>query len=264
MLRIVLLTRQGRPSGREILQRLALEGKHVVGVIAEKRSSLLLKKGWLRFLWTGLCQHGVRFLICRAWGTLVGFTKRNRASLASIAAQYEIPLYVVKNHNSRSTKKLLKTLGPDLLITANTRIIQKRVLEIPTCAAINFHTSTLPQYAGLDSIFWALYYDEPEIGVTVHVLEPKLDTGNILGQRVFPVGSTDTVESLTERAIEVGAALMVEVVDGLERGTIEEIPQDLSCRSYFSWPTPRQRRELRRKLQARRKQKREEVDHQCG
>ena len=48
-LRIVLLTRKGRPSGEKILKALVASNKKIVGVIAEKRSGLLLDKGAYTF-----------------------------------------------------------------------------------------------------------------------------------------------------------------------------------------------------------------------
>jgi folate-dependent phosphoribosylglycinamide formyltransferase PurN len=247
-LRIVLLTRAGRPSGEKILKALVLSKKKIVGVVAEKRSRILLNKGIYNFLKTSIQLHGYSFLFSRALEFLKGFVRGNRDFLKEFCRKHSIPFYLVDDHNSASGLHILQTLQADLLITANTRIIKSHILNTPAKAAVNFHTSKLPQYAGLDSIFWALYHGENEIGVTIHYLEEKLDTGKILSQRTIPVTAEDDLSSLTVKANDIGSQLMVEAVEKFENGDFSSTVQDLSRRTYFSWPTPTQRKELRRRM----------------
>jgi folate-dependent phosphoribosylglycinamide formyltransferase PurN len=250
-LRIVLLTRTGRPSGEKILKTLATARKGIIAVVAEKRSSLLLKKGILHFIRDSITKHGFFFLWEKAWDLFRSFVGGKKDFLRNVCQEHNIPLFAVDDHNSLLTVDILKSLKPDLLITANTRVIKENVLRIPQKAAINFHTSKLPQYAGLDSIFWALYHGEKEIGVTIHYLAEGLDTGDIIVQEAIPVNAEDDLVSLAEKANNLGSQLVLEAVDKLERGDSEQIPQDLARRSYFSWPTPSQRNELRRKMNKR-------------
>jgi methionyl-tRNA formyltransferase len=157
-----------------------------------------------------------------------------------------IPFYLRGRWNfSRDLFGEIRIFQTDVLITANTRIINGLIIRTPAIAAVNFHTSKLPQYAGLDSIFWALYHEEKEIGVTIHFLEEGLDTGNIISQRTIPVNADDDLSSLTAKANETGSELMVETITKFENGDFSGFAQDLSRRTYFSWPTPDQRKELR-------------------
>jgi folate-dependent phosphoribosylglycinamide formyltransferase PurN len=247
-MKIVLLTRTGRPSGEKILKALVLSQKEVVGVVAEKRSRILLNKGIYNFLTKSIQLHGYAFLFSRALEFLKGFVRGNKDFLKGFCREHNISFYLVDDHNSESSKLILQILQADILITANTRIIKGHILNTPTKAAVNFHTSKLPQYAGLDSIFWALYHGEKEIGVTIHYLEEGLDTGNILCQKTIPVTADDDLGSLTAKASDIGSQLMVETVDKFENGDFSGTAQDLSRRTYFSWPTPAQRKELRLRM----------------
>jgi len=242
--RVVLLTRTGRPSGREILKKLVMAEEAVTGVVVEKRASLLLEKGIFHFIRESIKRHGFLFLMQRVREVIRAFSKGREFSLRDICEENGVTLFMVENHNSSSTEGLLRSLRPDLLITANTRIIKGNILKIPQKGAINFHTSKLPQYAGLDSIFWALYHGEKEIGVTIHFLKEKLDTGDIILQETIPVQADDDLTSLTRKANELGGRLIVKVIEGFKRGDLKGVPQDLRGRTYFSWPTPSQRREL--------------------
>ena len=247
-MKIVLLTRTGRPSGEKILKALVLSQKTVVGVVAEKRGRLLLNKGLYNFLKGSIRQHGYYFLFTRTMELLKGFVRGHKDYLKEFCREHGISFYVVDDHNSESCLQILQSLQADVLITANTRIIQGHIIKTPARAAVNLHTSKLPQYAGLDSIFWALYHAEKEIGVTIHFLQEGLDTGDIITQRTIPVTADDDLSSLTAKAHATGAQLMVKTIEQFENGDFSSVAQDLSRRTYFSWPTPDQRKELRRRL----------------
>lgn len=247
-LRIVLLTRTGRPSGEKILKALVLSQKGVVGVVAEKRSRILLSKGLYSFFKRSIRQHGYHFLFTRVMDLLKGFFRGKNDFLKDFCSEHDISFYLVDDHNSESSLQILQSLQADILITANTRIIKGPIILTPARAAVNFHTSKLPLYAGLDSIFWALYHGEKEIGVSIHFLEEGLDTGDIIAQKTIPVTADDDLSSLTAKANESGSQLMVETIEKFENGDFSGISQDLSRRTYFSWPTPDQRKELRRRM----------------
>ncbi|MEW6724068.1 MAG: formyl transferase [Bacillota bacterium] len=250
---IVILTRLGRPSGEEILRRLLLAGERVAAVIAEPRSSLLMQRGLPAFLKGSLRKHGVRQLVTKALGEVRETVRRlvnpgERTGLVEMARKRGIPLYVVSDHNGEECLAHLSSIKPDIVITANTRVLKSKVLAQAAIGTINLHKSKLPQYAGLESIFWALYHGEKKLGVTVHLVTSGIDTGDIICQRTFAVEPGDTLQTLDKKANELGAELMVEAVRLLRAGLRRFTPQDLSKRSYFSWPTPEQRQELARRM----------------
>lgn len=247
-LRLVLLTRSGRPSGEMILQALAAAGKTIAAVVVEPRSSLILRDGVCGLLKDSWRRYGVMFLWLRAVQVFQRALGRRGSRLHEICAQFGIPYRVVQDHNSPESQAMIRSLDPDILITANTRILRDPVIGLGRVAAVNVHTGKLPEYAGLDSIFWALYQGETDIGVTVHYLTRGLDAGDILLQKLIPVAPGDSLESLTHKAHSVGSQLVVEVVNRFERGMFEASPQDATRRACFSWPTPAQRRELNRRL----------------
>ena len=53
---------------------------------------------------------------------------------------------------------------------------------LPKLVAANFHASLLPAYRGKHPLFWALRHGELWTGLTVHVMAPGFDTGEILYQ----------------------------------------------------------------------------------
>ena len=48
------------------------------------------------------------------------------------------------------------------------------------------HYGLLPRYRGMNVTEWSIYYDDP-VGVTVHAVDPGIDTGEILLQETLTV-----------------------------------------------------------------------------
>ena len=77
-------------------------------------------------------------------------------------------------------------------------IVPKEVLEATKVASINFHPGP-PEYPGIGCTNFAIYNGEREFGITVHHMKEKVDTGDIISVKPFPIFSNDTVYSLTQR-----------------------------------------------------------------
>ena len=64
-------------------------------------------------------------------------------------------------------------------------ILKQEVLDLFPCAAINLHVSLLPFCRGAHPVLWSIMDCRP-LGVTIHMLDQGLDTGNILFQYATP------------------------------------------------------------------------------
>ena len=84
---------------------------------------------------------------------------------------------------------------PDCVVVSSyDRILPGRVLA--RCPFMNVHYAPLPEYRGRANVNWAILNGEPETAITVHVMAPGLDAGNILFQQRVPIASDDTVGDL--------------------------------------------------------------------
>jgi glycosyltransferase involved in cell wall biosynthesis/folate-dependent phosphoribosylglycinamide formyltransferase PurN len=271
-MKIVLLTRTSRPSGALVAESLIKNKKDLVAIIAEERSELLKKKGGGVFILAdSLKKHGFQFTKDRLFEALRiklhYFLRKTLSSkiyhskiylsIEELILDNRIPYFLVKDHNSQETEELIRKFSPDIIIITNTRLIRKNILSIPKSGCLNLHLSLLPKYAGLDSIFWALFHAEAEIGVTVHFVAEELDRGDIVLQKKIAVAKDDDEKTLYLKAVKLGAQMVAEAVTHLEWKIVTPIKQDQRIASYFSWPTKEQRRLLRRKLRGRHKIKEE-------
>jgi methionyl-tRNA formyltransferase len=89
----------------------------------------------------------------------------------------------------------------------------------------NVHPGKLPWYRGRSSVHWAIINNEGELGVTVHLMNDGIDTGDILVQRTLPILWEDTYGSMMTKLRAVVPGIVIEAVDGLTAGTIHPTPQ---------------------------------------
>jgi methionyl-tRNA formyltransferase len=138
-----------------------------------------------------------------------------------------------KIKNNLEFRAQLESLAPDvILIVAYGRIIPKWMLDLPRLGNINLHGSLLPKYRGAAPIQWAVANGEPVTGVTTMRIDEGLDTGDMLLQREMAVAPDQTSEDMFPLLAEMGAALMVETLDGLVAGSIVPRKQDHSLASH--------------------------------
>lgn len=121
-----------------------------------------------------------------------------------------------------------------LFSIANLSVIPAPVLALPRKLAINFHDGPLPRYAGLNAPAWALMNFEKTHGITWHVMQDKVDAGNILKQEIFEIAEGETAFTLNAKCYDAATRSFAGLVEQLECGDFEGVPQDLEAQTYFS------------------------------
>jgi UDP-4-amino-4-deoxy-L-arabinose formyltransferase/UDP-glucuronic acid dehydrogenase (UDP-4-keto-hexauronic acid decarboxylating) len=132
----------------------------------------------------------------------------------------------------------LARLRVDLLLNVHSLyIVPEPVLRLPRHGAYNLHPGPLPDYAGLNAPSWALYHGADMHGVTLHRMEPGIDTGPIVFQQRFPVGPRDTGLTLSLRCADEGLRLVERLLEA-DPASLALSPQDLARRRYFGRGAP--------------------------
>jgi methionyl-tRNA formyltransferase len=130
----------------------------------------------------------------------------------------------------------LRRAEVDLLVNVHSLyLIHPSVLAAPKIGSFNLHPGPLPEYAGLNVTSWTIYRGEPWHGVTLHWMDPGIDSGPIAWQERFPIETADTGLSLSGKCIRNGVPLILRLAK-LATGDPQAIPreeQDLSRRAYF-------------------------------
>lgn len=116
--------------------------------------------------------------------------------------------------NGRETADRLRTIDPDFLVLSGAPLLEEAIFTIPKIATLNVHYGIAPDYRGEDTIFWPLYRGDYEnIGVTLHQVDERIDTGRILAAGYPALERGDTESTLTAKCARLAAELMVELLE---------------------------------------------------
>lgn len=144
-----------------------------------------------------------------------------------LALEYGLDVFQFDKIRSEEGLAALKYADPELMVTAAFgQILSKENLSVPRYGCINVHGSLLPKYRGAAPIQWAVINGEEKTGVTTMLTDIGLDTGDILLERETEIGKDETAGELFDRLAEMGAELLKETIEKLERNELEPKKQN--------------------------------------
>jgi len=127
----------------------------------------------------------------------------------------------------------LRGLRADLfVVAAYGRILPRQVLEMPKLGSVNLHGSLLPKYRGASPIQSAILDGETETGVTLILMDEKMDHGPILATAIETIREDDDYLSLAGRLSEAAAGLLTDSLTRLADGTLHTQEQDHSLATF--------------------------------
>lgn len=154
-------------------------------------------------------------------------TKFSKKRISGIIQQYNLNTQPIREEeiisvdsvNSDGCLQHLQALQPDLVIVHGTRIISKKILNGVSAPFINIHAGITPRYRGSHGAYWALANnDKKNCGVTVHLVDAGIDTGNILLQGNIPLSKKDNFVTYPYLQLGEGLQLLKKAIDVLQQG----------------------------------------------
>ena len=157
----------------------------------------------------------------------------SESPVKAAALQHRLPVLQPDRLKAPEFAATLREWRLDLgVVAAYGRIIPEELLAIPRLGMINVHASLLPKYRGAAPVHRAVIDGELETGVTIMRVEKMLDAGPMLARVTRPIGPDDTSDIVERDLSELGAVLLVKVVDQLADGIEESELQDFMICSY--------------------------------
>ena len=151
-----------------------------------------------------------------------------------VAALHGIPVLQPERMKDPAFLAQLAALEADLgVVAAYGRILPDVVLSTPARGMINVHASILPAYRGAAPVHRAVIAGEAETGVTIMRVVSELDAGPMFAIRRRPIGPEETSTEVERALAELGADLLLDVVDQIAAGLAVETPQD-AARATFA------------------------------
>ena len=131
--------------------------------------------------------------------------------------------------NDVAFENKLRKYESDLFIVVAYRVLPKNLLIIPKLGSINLHGSLLPEYRGAAPIQWSLINGDKQTGLSTFLIEPKVDTGAIIRQKIIKILENDNYGTLKKRMSIEGSTLLLDTVNLIADGKISPINQDENC-----------------------------------
>lgn len=198
-----------------------LAGYDVAGVVIRRSFTYqrfkeeFARGGWrvLTILYKKLAPIiGPSYFRKNGWTLYLEKRKFKPSKLSKLCYKMGIEYVVVNDINCEHTCNFVKQLKPDVALFGGGGIIRNQLLEkIPI---INCHMGILPEYRGSYPWVWAILNgDIDKIGLTSHLMEFEIDTGEILSEKLIDVDKLKDIEEV-ETTLEYN---MVEVMlEGLD------------------------------------------------
>ena len=107
------------------------------------------------------------------------------------------------------------------------KILPREILEIPKRGTINVHFSLLPRWKGTSPIRAAIINDDKKTGISLVLMDEKLDHGPLIAQKELPIGKwPPSARELEELATHESAKLLQSVIRPWVAGEIDAREQN--------------------------------------
>jgi methionyl-tRNA formyltransferase len=161
------------------------------------------------------------------------------APFDAIARKHNIPLHKVKNINDEDAKDVLRRVRPDVLfISGWSQIAKPDVLKLAKRGAIGSHPALLPKNRGRAAIPWHFILKEKRGGITFFWMDDGCDSGDIIGQKGFPLTIEDDASTYYDKIIKAGRTIIKGKYKALASGKLKVRRQDERKATYLPKRTP--------------------------
>ena len=147
----------------------------------------------------------------------------NAHDLNVLAGEHSIPLL----------ERLAELPECDILYSVQYHeVLKKEHIEKACEAAVNLHMAPLPEYRGANQFSFALLEEKKEFGTTIHKIDHRIDHGDILFQKRFPIPDDCWVHDLYQLTYKASLNLFQQTLAHLVAGNYKPVPQEVLVGKY--------------------------------
>lgn len=208
----------------------------ITSVVVEDKISIL-KKLKFRLKKFGLFKTIDQFIFVLIIPKLLKFVFKNYLDNLLCELKFnneKIPkskISYIKSVNSNLFIDLINKDESDVVLLCGTRIIRPYILSSISKQIINIHAGITPDYRGVHGMYWALVNkDFSRSGVTLHLVDKGIDTGEVIAQSVIESNKNDSFVSFPLKQLSQGLELF-EIF--LKNNTKEKKIASIKSKQYF-------------------------------
>jgi len=162
--------------------------------------------------------------------------KLSASPVAQRAAALGLPTFKPEKlrGNEAALAEMRALAAECMVVVAYGLILPQAVLDIPVRGCLNIHASLLPRWRGAAPIQRAVLAGDRQTGVTIMQMDAGLDTGPMLLDEALPISADATSGDIHDALARLGARLIVQALDGIERNALPARPQPVEGATYAS------------------------------
>jgi folate-dependent phosphoribosylglycinamide formyltransferase PurN len=140
----------------------------------------------------------------------------------------------VSSVNTETCREALRELAPDVVVVYGTRIIKRETLRCVAAPFINYHAGVNPKYRGQNGAYWARSEGDPaHAGVTIHLVDEGVDTGDVLYQAATEFSDEDNIATYQHRQMATALPLMIRAIEDALARRLAPRRVELPSRQWF-------------------------------
>ncbi|MFT5508161.1 MAG: hypothetical protein ACI89J_001232 [Hyphomicrobiaceae bacterium] len=140
----------------------------------------------------------------------------------------------IGNVNSMRCRRALQLLAPRAVAIYGTRIISQRTLDAVDAPFINYHAGINPKYRGQHPAYWArVEGDDENAGVTVHLVDKGVDTGEVIYQQQVEFAARDNIATYQYVQLATGMVLLSRAIRDVLKGRLQTRRVALPSKLWF-------------------------------
>lgn len=144
-----------------------------------------------------------------------------------LCEKHSLPVHTPSNKSELSqlftTHPFTSSLG---IVIDYGIIINQDVIDAFPLGIVNSHFSLLPEWRGADPITFSILSGQAQTGVSLMLINDKMDEGPLLAQATYDLTSDITTPQLTKDLVLLSDAMLKEVLPHYLEGTATAQPQE--------------------------------------
>jgi methionyl-tRNA formyltransferase len=127
----------------------------------------------------------------------------------------------------------IKRFAPDLIIVISwSQIIPKQIIDVPKYGVVSSHYSSLPKRRGGAPLFWAIYDNLSNLGISIYYMQKGIDDGDIIDQTKIKIKREDNVTQLMKKIYSKYPKFYANTLNKIINGKSTRKPQDHKKATY--------------------------------
>lgn len=152
------------------------------------------------------------YVFVQSFGAVLNKIKKNYSCRAvDYAAELGVPYFETNKLYTQEVYDWINANKPEILFLRGFGIIKEPILTIAPYGVLSYHHADIKKYRGGPPLFWELFHNEKEAGITLQILDEGLDTGTIVLQKFVSI-NRQSWSSLRKKVYQESVAMATEAL----------------------------------------------------